>query len=318
MTGQELVNDAAQLLEVAKWPGLHTGGAADPAKALGGGHDRVEDFIAEIHPRLVAELQALHNGDPQPRLARSSPQEPVTLFGAGMSGRGIWDKVSGIFRSIASRWSECTDQRVEHLAAGVNGDLAYTDELEHTSVSVEGVPVAPYTLRVTQVYRREDGEWKVVHRHGDQISIDQSRAFPASIDGVAYLPASLPLPPPPVHGYRRLRTTPRRLCRADPLHRAVLPELACEQGVATASGSRPESCPDCLPQATAGPRLGGIASAGRPIFTHSQPGDLEIRRRSSGTDSSSSAATSTSSAGLRHRPSARWSCRTPSITCTYH
>jgi ketosteroid isomerase-like protein len=45
-------------------------------------------------------------------------------------------------------------------------------------VSIDGVPVEPYTLRVTQVYRREDGEWKVVHRHGDQLSIDQSQRLP--------------------------------------------------------------------------------------------------------------------------------------------
>ena len=137
----------------------------------------VDDFVAEIHPRLVTELQALHNGDPGPRLAMWSTNDPVTLFGAGMSGRG-WDKVSGIFHSIASRWSDCTDQRVELLAAGVSGDLAYTVELEHTSVSIDGVPVEPYTLRVTQVYRREDGKWKVVHRHGDQISIDQGQPLP--------------------------------------------------------------------------------------------------------------------------------------------
>ncbi len=137
----------------------------------------VDDFLAEIHPRLVTELQALHNGDPGPRLAMWSTNDPVTLFGAGMSGRG-WERVSGIFRTIAARWSNCTDQRVELLAAGVSGDLAYTVELEHTSVSVDGVPVEPYTLRVTQVYRREDGEWKVVHRHGDQLPIDQIHSLP--------------------------------------------------------------------------------------------------------------------------------------------
>jgi ketosteroid isomerase-like protein len=137
----------------------------------------VDDFVAEIHPRMVTELQALHNGDPGPRLAMWSTNDPVTLFGAGMSGRG-WEQVSGIFRLIASRWSDCTDQQVELLAAGVSGDLAYTVELEHTSVSVNGVPVEPYTLRVTQVYRREDGEWKVVHRHGDQISFDQGQSLP--------------------------------------------------------------------------------------------------------------------------------------------
>lgn len=137
----------------------------------------VDDFVAEIHPRLVAELRSLHNGDPQPRLAMWSTKDPVTLFGAAMSGSG-WPQVSRIFRSIASRWSDSTDQRVEILAAGVSGDLAYTVELEHTSVSVDGVPVDPYTLRVTQVYRREDGEWKVIHRHGDRLPIEQRQGLP--------------------------------------------------------------------------------------------------------------------------------------------
>jgi ketosteroid isomerase-like protein len=132
----------------------------------------VDDFLAEIHPPLMAELQALHNGDPQPRLAMWSAKDPVTVFGAAKSASG-WDEVSQIFRSIASRWSNCTDQRLDIIAAGVSGDLAYTVGFEHTSVSVDGVPAEPYTLRVTQVYRREHGEWKVVHRHADQVPIDQ-------------------------------------------------------------------------------------------------------------------------------------------------
>jgi hypothetical protein len=66
-----------------------------------------DEFLAEIHPRLVAELRALHNGDPQPRLAMWSTKDRDTLFGAGMSGSG-WEQVSGIFRLIASRWSDCT------------------------------------------------------------------------------------------------------------------------------------------------------------------------------------------------------------------
>jgi ketosteroid isomerase-like protein len=27
----------------------------------------------------------------------------------------------------------------------------------------------PYMLRVTTVFRREDGEWRVAHRHGDSL-----------------------------------------------------------------------------------------------------------------------------------------------------
>jgi ketosteroid isomerase-like protein len=34
---------------------------------------------------------------------------------------------------------------------------------------VNGLPRS-YTLRVTQVYRREDGDWKVAHRHADTVS----------------------------------------------------------------------------------------------------------------------------------------------------
>ncbi len=28
----------------------------------------------------------------------------------------------------------------------------------------------PYVLRVTTIFRREDGEWKVVHHHGDALA----------------------------------------------------------------------------------------------------------------------------------------------------
>ena len=30
------------------------------------------------------------------------------------------------------------------------------------------------TIRVTHVYRRENGEWKIVHRHGDTAPLDES------------------------------------------------------------------------------------------------------------------------------------------------
>jgi ketosteroid isomerase-like protein len=138
----------------------------------------VDDFRGAIMPRLIAAETALHNGDVEPRLTMWSRTDPVTLFGAWLSDAG-WEAVSNAFRVLASRFSDCTSYDIELLAAGASGDLAYTVAYEHTSASVEGVP-RTYTLRVTQVYRREEGEWKLVHRHGDELATDQKRLASSS------------------------------------------------------------------------------------------------------------------------------------------
>lgn len=75
---------------------------------------------------------------------------------------------------MASRFSNCTDYRSELVAADVSGDLAYTVGDEHSTKSVDGGPAQSDTLRVTHIYRRENGEWKIVHRHGDLLPVDQS------------------------------------------------------------------------------------------------------------------------------------------------
>ncbi len=49
----------------------------------------------------------------------------------------------------------------------VSGDMAYTLGFERFNGSIQRRPVEPVTVRVTHVYRREDGEWKIVHRHAD-------------------------------------------------------------------------------------------------------------------------------------------------------
>jgi hypothetical protein len=51
---------------------------------------------------------------------------------------------------------------------------------EHASFSMDGGPVAPLTLRVTHVHRREDGEWKIVHRHADPPPVDPTAPAEAS------------------------------------------------------------------------------------------------------------------------------------------
>ena len=125
-----------------------------------------EKFLAEMIPAQTAADAALHLGDSQPRTQLWSHDDPVTLFGAKLASVG-WDEIEPTFAQVAS-WFTGSDTKWEFevIAAGASGDLAYTVGYEHSEIVVDGDP-RKYTLRVTHVYRREDGEWRIVHRHAD-------------------------------------------------------------------------------------------------------------------------------------------------------
>jgi ketosteroid isomerase-like protein len=100
-----------------------------------------------------------------------SQRDPVSLFGAIFTAHE-WSEIRDAFVALASRFSGCDSFEYEVIGAGVSGDLAYIAGIERTTASVGGGPPAPYALRVTTVFRREDGDWKVVHRHGDPLPGD--------------------------------------------------------------------------------------------------------------------------------------------------
>ena len=124
-----------------------------------------DEFLAEMLPAQRAAEQAIHNGDVEPRLALWSHRDPITLYGASLSGSG-WSELEPKFREVASWFSDSQEFEFEIIAAGASRDLAYTVGYERNKTHVEGTPRA-YTLRVTHVYRREDVRWRIVHRHAD-------------------------------------------------------------------------------------------------------------------------------------------------------
>ena len=127
-----------------------------------------EEFVAWVETRLRDAEIALHNGNAAPRRAIWSRHDPVTVLGAWKSASGQ-QELADLFGLLEEGFSDCTSYRFEMTAADVIGDMAYTVGYEHTQTSVNGEP-RTYTLRATQVYRREDGEWKVAHRHADTVA----------------------------------------------------------------------------------------------------------------------------------------------------
>jgi ketosteroid isomerase-like protein len=127
-----------------------------------------DQFLAWVDTTLYEAELALHNGDAGPRRALWSRNEPVSVLGAWRNAYGQ-RQLDELFAALAQSFSACTSFEFELQAHGVIGDMAYTAGLEHTSASVNGEP-RTYTLRVTQIYRREECECRVAHRHGDTVT----------------------------------------------------------------------------------------------------------------------------------------------------
>ena len=126
-----------------------------------------DDFLSWLETELYEAELAVHNGDAAPRRAIWSHQDPVSVLGAVMNAHGQHE-LDELFQTLAERFSGCSSYEFELLSYDVVGDMAYTEGFEHTSATVEGEDRS-YTLRATQVYRREQGQWRVAHRHADAV-----------------------------------------------------------------------------------------------------------------------------------------------------
>jgi ketosteroid isomerase-like protein len=126
-----------------------------------------ETFLEVIAPRLTEAETALHDGDIRQRVDMWSRTEPLTLFGAFRTSEG-WPDVRDTFELLRQGFRDCTSYENEILAARATDDMAYIVAKEHTTASFNGRPRS-YVLRATTIFCREDGEWKVVHRHADEV-----------------------------------------------------------------------------------------------------------------------------------------------------
>ena len=110
-------------------------------------------------------------GNPEVYKSLWSRRDDVTLanpFGPPVRG---WEEVSTRLDLAASNYRDGRDYEFESIATVITPELAYTVEIERIRTRVGGADdLASLAIRVTTVFRREDGRWKVTHRHGDPIT----------------------------------------------------------------------------------------------------------------------------------------------------
>jgi ketosteroid isomerase-like protein len=126
--------------------------------------DRV---IEESHEALSAFVK----GNPEPLKEMYSHRDDVSLanpFGPPVRG---WKEAAATMERAASNYRDGEATGFDIVAKYVATDLAYIVEVERYKARVGGsAEIVPIALRVTSIYRREDGVWKNVHRHADPIA----------------------------------------------------------------------------------------------------------------------------------------------------
>lgn len=125
------------------------------------------DFVERYHQAL----DAFFAGDSAPTKRLYSHREDATLanpFGPVACG---WAQVEPTMDAAASNYRDGKAGGFESIASYVTPELAYLVEVERFEAKVGGGDqLARGALRVTTVLRREEGSWRVVHRHADPIT----------------------------------------------------------------------------------------------------------------------------------------------------
>lgn len=126
----------------------------------------LEQFVR----RCLEGLSHQVRGNSRPFLAVWSHADDVAILGAVGSYAQGWDNVRSHLLGT-SRRLDWTDLSVERLLTTATDNLAVTVVLEHMTREVDGQPDSR-TLRTTQAYRRENGDWRLILRHANTVTPD--------------------------------------------------------------------------------------------------------------------------------------------------
>jgi ketosteroid isomerase-like protein len=130
-------------------------------------HTQDRDFLAFLTKLDAAQLE-LQNGKGQAFKGLWSRSDDVTLSGGfgGTIEKG-WDSVSKRLDWVEKQFSNGTN-KIERLVTWSNKDLGYVVQLEHIRFKVPGQDTeSTKDYRVTMIFRKEKGDWRLVHRQAD-------------------------------------------------------------------------------------------------------------------------------------------------------
>lgn len=124
-----------------------------------------EDEVRKASEHFYAGLNRMTHGDAGPLADVWSHSAAVTALHP-IGGREVgWDAVRASFEKVAQLASDGKIELKDQLIR-VAGDVAYEAGIEHGQFKLAGQQVS-IEQRVTNIYQREAGVWKIVHHHAD-------------------------------------------------------------------------------------------------------------------------------------------------------
>jgi ketosteroid isomerase-like protein len=127
--------------------------------------------VAALVRRSADANKALVRGDIDGYLALIEHSKDYTLMNplGGAPTRGFVD--SPEHRAAMATFFENGTLDQEVVATHASGDLVVLVTVERVRAEVGGLPEQDWSLRVTQVFRRNGAGWQLVHRHADPLVI---------------------------------------------------------------------------------------------------------------------------------------------------
>jgi ketosteroid isomerase-like protein len=129
-----------------------------------------QDFDAAVEAFREA-LETYLQGDPSAVTALFSRRDDVTLANPlGPPRRGPVDVDMAIAGGAAQLRDGCV-REFEEISRFSTPDLGYVVQIERTQARLaDSEHLSPLALRVTLIFRREDDNWRIAHRHADPIT----------------------------------------------------------------------------------------------------------------------------------------------------
>jgi ketosteroid isomerase-like protein len=134
-----------------------------------------QDFEKFLNQREKA-ASAYINGEAGPLGDLSTSTNPASFMGPGGGEIHGAREVTERYASDARFFATGSTGHFEIIHAEASGDLGYWVGFQRATTYFKGkADPVPFNLRITEIFRKENGQWKLIHRHADPLAEAQER-----------------------------------------------------------------------------------------------------------------------------------------------